>query len=160
MDEPSWTAAGVVPLRLWRPDEVIASPEPKFVSVLANPTTQKPDDEDHDDGDKLIAAMRRAEAAERDRDWWKSQHDAIMDDWRADVEEAKARAANAAATADAAPARIEGQSALIADLLAALKDLLSFFDAKDGSILFQKDGRTLSEAFKCTAALLCVLRLG
>ncbi|MHB8283982.1 MAG: hypothetical protein ACYDD1_04830 [Caulobacteraceae bacterium] len=157
MDEPSWTAAGVVPLRLWRPDEVIASPEPGPIMVeIVGP---EPDVETHDLAERLRAAERRAEAAEQDRDWWQAQHDTIMEDWCADVEDAKRLAARLAAAEDAAPAKLEAQSAFTDDLAAALKDLLTFFDPNDGSIVLQKDGRSLSDAFRRTASLARILRL-
>jgi hypothetical protein len=147
MDEPSWTAAGVVPLRPWR-DEVTGPPgsEPSL-----------------DETQKRVAVEQRAEAAERDRDWWMAQHDAIMEDWRADVEQAKALAAQLAAAKQALPpaspsAPIKPESAVMADLSAALTDLLQFYDPQDGSILFQKAGLTLSEAFKRAAITVRLLK--
>jgi hypothetical protein len=150
MDEPSWTAAGVVPLRPWR-DEVIASPQPQ---VAPEPSS--------DEIEKRLAAERRAEAAERDRDWWMAQHDAIMEDWRADVEQAKALAAQLAAVKAAPPAApatpTKPEFAVVADLSAALSDVLQFYDSQDGSILLQKGGLTLSEAFRRAALTLRLLR--
>jgi hypothetical protein len=43
---------------------------------------------------------------------------------------------------------------VIADLSGALSELLQFYDPKDGSVLFQKAGLTLSEAFKRAAITL------
>jgi hypothetical protein len=153
MDQPSWTAAGVVPLRPWRSGEVIASPETKDLSK-PSPASEL---DLTGDREKLIAAEHRAEAAERDRDWWKAQHDVIMSDWQADVREAQVMAARLAAAETAAPARLDAESACLGELSMALKDLLAFFEPQDGSILLQRDGQTLSDVFRRTASLVRIL---
>lgn len=127
MVERAWTAAGVVQLNLWRLDQ----PVPDTLSA------------------RLEAAETRAEAAERDRDWWMAQHDAVMQDWRADVESGKIIAAEPTATLVAPP-----DPAHLADLRGALRDLLRFFDPKDGAVVFRDEDRTLTEAFRRAAAVL------
>jgi hypothetical protein len=141
MAEASWTAAGVVPLRLWRSDELLGS------------TTSQNSSMSPEMAAKLLELQSRAETAERDRDRWRARHDAVVEDWRLDIERGKSVAAEAPA-ASAKPAAIKGDVAAVADLSGALDALLQFFDPSDGSVLFQKDGKTLSEAFKAVTSAL------
>lgn len=82
------------------------------------------------DTDATIADLRaRIQALELDRDYWRNQHDLVMQDWRADIE------AWSGARADLTASR------------AALADLLRFFDGATGAVAMRQGQDFLNDAF-------------
>ena len=99
----------------------------------------------------------RAEAAERDRDYWREQHDLTLADWKSDLQElAAARTLAETQIAEAAGGReIDRQAAEeTAKLKRALHVLLSFYDPRTGAVLARDVRGVLSDAF-AEAARLC-----
>ncbi len=85
----------------------------------------------------------RVAALEQDRDYWRDQHDLVMQDWRADIEAWTISHADVAATQDV--------------YRAALADLLRFFDPSTGAVATRLGRDFLGDAFAkahrlCTTA--------
>jgi hypothetical protein len=72
-------------------------------------------------------------ALELDRDYWRAQHDLVMQDWRADIE------AWSTARADLTASQTASR--------AVLADLLRFFDPTTGAIVARIGRDFLSDAF-------------
>ena len=77
----------------------------------------------------------RLEALTRDRDYWRAQHDAVMADWKADVDEW----ARLQAELRSAPEPSAAHEALL--------ELLRFFDPETGAVTTRAGDQTWSEAF-------------
>ena len=102
---------------------------------------------------RLEAAELRALTAERDRDWWMAQHDAVMRDWHDDL----ARMGQSA-SADFSPITPPSPDPASEPLRSALAALLVFFDARTGSVTFRIDNETLPDAFVRAIAAVRVAR--
>jgi hypothetical protein len=72
-------------------------------------------------------------ALELDRDYWRDQHDLVMQDWRADIEAWSAARTDLVANQTAARA--------------ALTDLLRFFDPATGAVSARQGRDFLGDAF-------------
>ncbi len=89
----------------------------------------------------MIADLQnKIRALELDRDYWRNQHDLVMQDWREDIEAWSA--ARLDLTANQAASRT------------ALADLLRFFDPATGAVAARLGQDFLSDAF-AKARLVC-----
>jgi len=97
------------------------------------------------DADKTIDDLQdKVRALELDRDYWRDQHDLVMQDWRADIEAWSAERADLIASQNASRA--------------ALSDLLGFFDLSTGAVVVRRGQDFLSDAF-ARAYLVCAKAL-
>jgi hypothetical protein len=86
------------------------------------------------DADTTIADLQaQIRTLELDRDYWRNQHDLVMQDWRADIE------AWLAARADLTASHAAHRE--------ALADLLRFFDPTTGAVAARLGRDFLNDAF-------------
>jgi hypothetical protein len=93
------------------------------------------------DADATLADLQdKIRALESDRDYWRDQHDLVMEDWRADIEAWAAARADLTASQDASRA--------------VITDLLRFFDPATGAVAARAGRDFLSDAL-AKAYLVC-----
>jgi hypothetical protein len=86
------------------------------------------------EADTTISDLQnKIRALELDRDYWRDQHDLVMQDWRADIEAWSAARTDLVAHQTAAHA--------------ALTDLLRFFDPATGAVSVRQGRDFLGDAF-------------
>jgi hypothetical protein len=91
--------------------------------------------------DATIADLQdKIRVLELDRDYWRDQHDLVMQDWRVDIEAWSAERADLTALHNA------GREVLV--------DLLRFFDPLTGAVATRRGRDFLSDAF-AKAHLVC-----
>ena len=90
---------------------------------------------------RLEAAERRLAEAEVDRDYWRTQHDMTLADWKTDLQELSMH-------------RSQSDDAAAPDLSRrALASLLRFFDPQTGAVAGRNGSTLLSDAFTEAAAI-------